>query len=78
MCPIIKYFASTYGIQTNAMKILDAKGESNKPGKQIRFYIEGVPSINVYSTILSENIPFISQYFYSVDLEGNDVILTMV
>lgn len=78
MCPIIKYFASTYGIQTNAMKILDAKGESNKPGKQIRFYIEGVPSINVYSTILSENIPFISQYFYQVDLEGNDVILTMI
>ena len=77
MCPIIRFFMSTYGIKQNAMKILDAKGESNKPGKQIRFYIDGVPSINVYSTLITEQIPFLNEYLYHIDLEGNDVVLTM-
>lgn len=76
MVPIAKFYIDIVGIMPNAVKILDALGESSVPGKYIYFIIDGIPSPKILSDI-QHKIPSILNYIHDVVIDGTCVILSL-
>ena len=77
MVPIANYYKMNHNIWPDAFKIVDAYGDSNIPGKQLKINVNGIASSVIYGDIVSNAIPSANKNIDNIEIVGNDIILTM-
>ena len=77
MVPIANYYKMNHNIWPDAFKIVDAYGDSNIPGKQLKINVNGIASSVIYGDIVSNAIPSANKNIDNIEIVGNDLILTM-
>jgi len=73
MVPIIKFYMSNNGLNSEDLEIFDAEVYKDNPGKEILFGVKGISSTRVVSDIKTNKI--IIDY-YKVDIYGQYVKIT--